>query len=134
MADTSGQRIYLALRMALNLKNTGHPFHHMTADGTIVDTDPTLQQAMLRLGPDDRPPIPPYDPAGVLPTVPINRMFYGFDPAAETAPINQPQAGDLDESSLTRFDQFRVQEAHEREEEEARERGIPRRPNAADDE
>lgn len=67
-----------ALRMELNVAKTGHPFHHMTADGTIVDSDPTLEQVMSDVGPDDMPPIPAYDASQALPTVPVNRSHYGF--------------------------------------------------------
>ncbi len=59
-------RLILA-RIEMNLKRTGHPFHHLTVDGTIVDADPSLEQAIASL-------------QKVLPAVPVNRNFYGFDP------------------------------------------------------
>lgn len=55
-------------RIAANLRDTGHPFHHLTADGTVVDADPTLEYALSRI------------PA--LPAVPVDRRHYGFDPYA----------------------------------------------------
>src|SRR5689334_6881257 len=47
------------VRMAMNLAQTGHPeprpdripLHHETADGTIVDADPTLEQLMTHVAP-----------------------------------------------------------------------------------
>ncbi len=73
----------IADRMALNVAKTGHPFHHETADGTIVDADPTLEHMILQIGPGGEPPTPAFVASQVLPTVPINRKHYGFDPFAE---------------------------------------------------
>jgi hypothetical protein len=71
------QRELIVWRMARNLANTGHPLHHRTADGTIVDADPTLQEWMATC--DDVPPVPSYDPKLATPAVPVNRRHYGFD-------------------------------------------------------
>jgi hypothetical protein len=55
------------MRIQKNLQETRHPFHHRTADGTIVDEDPTLLHWIGKL-------------TDALPAVPVNRTFYGFDP------------------------------------------------------
>jgi hypothetical protein len=34
-------------RMMLNVQQTGHPFHHLTANGAIVDRDPRLNRDYL---------------------------------------------------------------------------------------
>src|SRR5258707_7119409 len=65
-------------RLRLNLDNTGHPFHHKTGDGTIVDADPSLELLMSHVAPDEMPPIPAARP-DALPAVPVNRRHYGFD-------------------------------------------------------
>lgn len=52
-------------RIKQNLAQTGHPMHHKTADGTIVDLDVTLEHWINQLKP--------------LPSVPVNRKHYGFD-------------------------------------------------------
>ncbi len=44
-------------RIALNLRETGHPFHHKTASGTIVNADPTLDKLVARLT-DAAPAVP----------------------------------------------------------------------------
>ena len=54
------------VRLEMNLQQTGHPLHHLTADGTVVDTDPTLEYLMGKLA--------------AKPTVPVDRRHYGFDP------------------------------------------------------
>jgi hypothetical protein len=36
-------------RVTLNQRETMHPFHHKTADGTIVTPDPTLEYYLSRL-------------------------------------------------------------------------------------
>jgi hypothetical protein len=57
----------IMLRFERNLRTTGHPFHHETADGTVVDTDPTLEYLIKRL-------------TSVRLAAPVNRRHYGFDP------------------------------------------------------
>lgn len=34
-------------RMAMNLEQTGHPFHHLTASGVVVESDPWLDRDEL---------------------------------------------------------------------------------------
>lgn len=57
-------------RISLNMASTKHPFHHKTADGTIVDSDPTLLHLVSML----------HDAPAAAPVIPD---FYGFDPYAE---------------------------------------------------
>lgn len=45
--DTARESI--AWRIALNMRETGHPFHHRTASGTIIAADPTLDALVERL-------------------------------------------------------------------------------------
>lgn len=52
-------------RIKKNLAETGHPWHHKTADGTIVDLDVTLEHWISQLK--------------ALPSVPVNRTHYGFN-------------------------------------------------------
>ena len=47
----------IAWRIELNMRETGHPFHHKTASGTIVSTDPTLDALVNRLT-DAAPAVP----------------------------------------------------------------------------
>jgi hypothetical protein len=47
----------IAWRIALNMRETGHPFHHKTANGTIVDADRTLEALVARLT-DAAPAVP----------------------------------------------------------------------------
>ena len=54
-------------RIQVNLNQTGHPFHHRTVSGVVVDADPTLEH-LIRLLTD------------VAPVVPVDRAHYGFDP------------------------------------------------------
>lgn len=58
---------HIVARIQLNLQNTGHPYHHLTADGTVVDADPTLEHLVSLL-------------RQAKSAVPVNRLFYGFDP------------------------------------------------------
>jgi hypothetical protein len=46
--------INLERRLELNLRNTGHPFYHKTADGTIVEPDPTLEYLLSIISAVDR--------------------------------------------------------------------------------
>ncbi len=50
-------REVIGWRIALNMRETGHPFHHKTASGTIVDADPTLNALVARLT-DAAPAVP----------------------------------------------------------------------------
>jgi len=65
MTPDDARRI-IRLRIDMNLANTRHPFHHMAADGTIVDRDPTLDHLVSLL--TDAPP-----------AVPVDRKHYGSE-------------------------------------------------------
>ena len=77
-------RLVAGFRLRDNLQETGHPFHHMTANGVIVDTDPTLEYMLSRLEQTERDVartawmkmIRPDAPKAI----PVNRTFYGVDP------------------------------------------------------
>jgi len=66
-------------RMLWNLAYTGHPLHHRTQDGTIVEPDPAVEELLEKLSPDEQPPIPAALP-GALPTVPVIRDWYEREP------------------------------------------------------
>jgi hypothetical protein len=69
----------LTMRIVLNLAQTGHPTHHRTADGTIVEPDPTLEALRALVSPKEMPPIPlPLTDA--LPAVPVIRDWYAREP------------------------------------------------------
>lgn len=60
----SEQQWIILMRMHLNIEHTGHPFHHLTAEGTIVDADPTLEYRIAHL-------------SDTAPAVPVDRFHYG---------------------------------------------------------
>lgn len=82
-------------RITTNYLQTKHPYHHLTANGAIVDADPTLEYLIQRLEDDAN-----YRnraegiKAGAgqlieaatalqktIPTaIPVNRRYYGIDP------------------------------------------------------
>lgn len=62
----------VAWRLQHNLEHTGHPFRHLTADGTVVEPDPTLEDMMQHVSHDEMPPIPPAL-LDALPSVPVIR-------------------------------------------------------------
>lgn len=72
-------------RVGVNLRETQHPFHHKTADGTIVTPDPTLEYFLSRLTDEQRKQFhevygpTPEQEAQALQAVPVNRMYYGQD-------------------------------------------------------
>lgn len=74
----------LAMRLADNLNETGHPFHHLTASGVIVTPDPTQEYLLSRLPAEKQKAIR----EGWLKRVqanapearPVNRKYYGHDP------------------------------------------------------
>jgi hypothetical protein len=39
----------ISWRIELNMRETGHPFHHQTASGTVVNADPTLDALVAQL-------------------------------------------------------------------------------------
>jgi hypothetical protein len=75
--------VALELRLKLNLDDTGHPFHHKTQDGTIVEPDPALEHLFTAIPADDRElvierwmnRIRPDAPAAK----PVDRRHYGGD-------------------------------------------------------
>lgn len=50
-------------RIHRNVEETGHPFHHKTASGVIVDADPTLERLLTRM-------------TDAAPTVPVIHNWY----------------------------------------------------------
>lgn len=74
----------LYLRLPQNVLETGHPFHHLTANGAIVEPDPTLEYYLGRLPADKQERIRTHWLEQVLPdakkSVPVNRKYYGHDP------------------------------------------------------
>jgi hypothetical protein len=69
----------LIWRMQLNLSRAGHPLHHMTANGAIVEPDPVVETLMTHVSPDEMPPIPEPHPAAP-PAVPVIRDWYEREP------------------------------------------------------
>ena len=78
-------REYAVTRVAHNLRHAGHPFHHKTADGTIVAPDPTLEYCLSRLSEEKRKQFldiyapTPEQEAQAPKAVPVNRTYYGFN-------------------------------------------------------
>ena len=78
-----------ALRAQLNLRETKHPYHHKTADGTIVTPDPILEYLVSRLSAEQRRRFyeiyaPTLEQEAQAPkAVPVNRMYYGFNPSID---------------------------------------------------
>lgn len=78
-------REYAAARVGVNLRNAKHPLHHLTADGTIVTPDPTLEYYLSRLSEEHRKqfyavygPTPEQEVAAPK-AVAVNRKYYGRD-------------------------------------------------------
>jgi hypothetical protein len=69
-------RTIIFARMEFNVTQTLHPFHHKTADGTVVDEDPTLLHLISRL-------------TDAAPAVPVDRMHYGYDHVLVRYPTNK---------------------------------------------
>jgi hypothetical protein len=46
----------------------------------MVDIDPTLERILTHVDSADVPPVPAYDASRALPTVPVDRRHYGFEP------------------------------------------------------
>jgi len=72
-------------RVTHNLRHAGHPFHHKTADGTIVTPDPTLEYLLGRLSSEKQQQFrdlytpTPEQEAQAPEAIPVNRTYYGFD-------------------------------------------------------
>ena len=64
----------------INLDDTGHPFHHKTADGTIVTPDPEISYFLGRIPMDDQEYITnmwqQYIKPDALPAVPVDFDWY----------------------------------------------------------
>lgn len=69
-------------RLGLNIIQTGHPQHHLTANGAIVDADPTLQYMLSRLPQEDSDVLREHYKArpDAKKAMPVNRRYYGADP------------------------------------------------------
>ncbi len=73
------------MRVTLNLRKTQHPFHHKTADETIVTPDPTLEYYLSRLSEEKRKQFleiyapTPEQEAQAPKAIPVNRKYYGQD-------------------------------------------------------
>ena len=76
-------------RAQLNLRETKHPYHHKTANGTIVEPDPTLEDLLSRLSAEQRRQFykicaPTFEQeVQAAKTVPVDRLYYGFNPYKE---------------------------------------------------
>ena len=74
------------MRVTINSRETKHPFHHKTADGTIVTSDPTLEYLLSRLSEEERKQFleiyapTPEQEAQAPKAIPVNRKYYGEDP------------------------------------------------------
>ena len=66
-----------------NLAETGHPFHHKTANGIIITPDPTLEYYLSRLSEQTRSGLraefESLARADAPVALPVNRKFYGHD-------------------------------------------------------
>lgn len=78
-------RLAVTFRLQINREETRHPFHHKTANGAIVEPDPTLEYLLGRLPDSERTEILLRWEAlpDAPPTIPVNRTFYGVDPYAQ---------------------------------------------------
>jgi len=72
-------------RVITNTHETGHPYHHKTANGVIVTPDPTLDYYISRLSEEQQTrfrdiytPTPEQE-ASAAKAFPVNRTFYGHD-------------------------------------------------------
>lgn len=74
----------LATRLMSNLDETGHPFHHKTANGVIVEPDPTLEYFLSRLAPEKQETTQQEwqsrTKSDAAKAIPVNRRYYGHDP------------------------------------------------------
>jgi hypothetical protein len=76
--------VMLADRLMMNLLETGHPFHHKTESGIVVEPDPMQEYYLSRLSPEKQEHIRQGWMTRVKPdapvAVPVNRKYYGHDP------------------------------------------------------
>jgi|GEM_PF-2802103 len=89
MLEPEEVKLVVNARIAMNLRDTKHPLHHKTVNGTIVDHDPTLEHLLSneQLSFEDRQALlhkidtlKPGPEVQIPKVVPVDRMFYGFDP------------------------------------------------------
>lgn len=75
-------RMAVVFRLQDNLEATKHPLHHLTANGAIVDPDPTLEYLLSRLPESEQKELlAKWRPSPNAPkAIPVNRKFYGVDP------------------------------------------------------
>jgi hypothetical protein len=99
-------RANIVWRIKRNMVRTGHPFHHRTGDGTIVDADPTLEHLISTKLTD------------ALPTVPVDRMHYGFDQYADYSGLSEAELDEIRKRVRAALD------AHEQTVAERRKRGL----------
>ncbi len=81
---TEDCRAVAIYRFGLNIGQTGHPTHHLTDNGAVIDCDPTLDYCLSRLTSDDRADLMERYGKEVSkaakPAIPCNRKYYGHDP------------------------------------------------------
>ena len=74
----------LLQRLHDNLNETGHPFHHRTVNGAIVQPDPTLEYFLSRLSASRQHDLREEWQRKAKPdapeSIPVNRTYYGIDP------------------------------------------------------
>jgi hypothetical protein len=89
-------RLIAGFRLRDNLEATGHPFHHLTQSGVVVDADPTLEQLFSKLEQSEQDEVRSRWMQKVrpnaLPAVPVNRNFYGHDPYEESRDHHEPRS------------------------------------------
>jgi hypothetical protein len=77
-------RNVLDQRCQSNLEETGHPFRHKAADGTVVTPDPTVSYLLSRIPMDDQEYImnmwQQYIKPDALPAVPVDENWYKKHP------------------------------------------------------
>jgi hypothetical protein len=82
-------RIVIPARVADNIFFTGHPFHHLTNNNVVVDTDPTLEYILSHLPIEEQQALRKcYEmmiSSCVRETIPVNRTYYGYDPYEKKA-------------------------------------------------
>lgn len=81
--------IAVSWRTRNNMTETGHPYHHRTANGVIVNADPTLEYLISRL--EGHPTSAQFlqnirslaeraDKTDLPKSIPVNRKYYGSNP------------------------------------------------------
>ena len=105
-ADASGTTPteMLELRLKLNLDDTGHPFHHKTKDGTIVEPDPAVEYLISVMPAEDRKLVLERWLSRIRPDAPaaqpVDRIHYGYDFLLQLA-RTQAGRGEINRGSRT---------------------------------